>query len=272
LGILKVHAKNKPLAPDVDLETIAKSTPGMVGAELSNLMNEAALIAARFSRDQVTNADVEAAKDKVRMGIERKSVLISDAEKKSTAYHEAGHVLVSKFMPNSDPVHKVTIIPRGQALGLTHFVPLDDKHSYSRSYLTGQLAILLGGRAAEWLTFNEVTSGAANDLKRATEIAKQMVTQWGMSEKLGPLTYGRKEEEVFLGRDFSNVQDYSDKTALEIDTAVREVIETAEAKAIKVLTDEAERLHNLATALVEKESLDATEINEILGLSEQKPN
>ena len=203
--------------------------------------------------------------------MERKSVVISDTEKKSTAYHEAGHVLVAKFVPGSDPVHKVTIIPRGQALGLTHFVPLDDKHSYSRSYLAGQLATLLGGRSAEWMVFSEVTSGASNDLKRATEIAKQMVTQWGMSEKLGPLTYGRKDEEVFLGRDFSHVQDYSDKTAQEIDAAVREVIEAAETKAKDILTKEADRLHKLASALIEKESLDADEIDEILGLNGFSP-
>jgi cell division protease FtsH len=272
LGILKVHAKNKPLAEDVDLETIAKSTPGMVGAELANLMNEAALTAARRSADKVAMEDVESAKDKVRMGVERKSVVISDTEKKATAYHEAGHVLVAKFVPGSDPVHKVTIIPRGQALGLTHFVPLDDKHSYSRTYLTGQLATLLGGRAAEWLVFHEVTSGAANDLKRATEIAKQMVTQWGMSEKLGALTYGRKEEEVFLGRDFSHVQDYSDTTADKIDEAVRELVETAEAKAESILTTEIERLHKLSKALIEHESLDAGEINRILDLPQLEAN
>lgn len=266
-GILEVHAHNKPLADDVDLELIAKSTPGMAGAELSNLVNEAALIAARRDSEIVEMRDFESAKDKVMMGIERKSAVISDDEKRSTAYHEAGHVLVAKFVPGSDPVHKVTIIPRGRALGLTHFVPLDDKHSYSRSYLEGRLASLMGGRTAEMLVFNELTSGAANDLERATEITKQMVTRWGMSDKLGPLTYGKKNEEVFLGRDFSHVQDYSDQTAQAIDQAVREIVEAAQAKAMDILTREQERLHNLAKALIEKESLDSLAIDDILGLN-----
>jgi len=194
-------------------------------------------------------------------------VVISEEERRSTAYHEAGHVLVAKFTPNCDPVHKVTIIPRGRALGVTHFVPLDDKHSYSRGYLEGRLAILMGGRVAEWLVFKEYTSGAADDLKRATEIAKQMVTQWGMSDSLGPLTYGRKEEEVFLGRDFSHRQDYSDRTAMMIDNAVREIVENGEASAEKIITREMDRLHKLAANLVERESLDAIEIDAILELA-----
>ena len=269
VGILKVHTKNKPLADDVDLEVIAKGTPGMAGAELSNLVNEAALIAARRNADNVGMVDLEAAKDKVTMGIERKSVVISDNERRSTAYHEAGHVLVAKFIPNCDPVHKVSIIPRGRALGVTHFVPLDDKHSYSRGYLESRLAVLMGGRVAEWLVFKEYTSGAADDLKRATEIAKQMVTQWGMSKALGPLTYGRNHEEVFLGRDFSNVQDYSERTATLIDEAIREIVETAEAAAARILTDENGHLHKLANALVEHESLDAQEIDSLLGIPPQ---
>jgi cell division protease FtsH len=264
LGILNVHAKNKPLAADVDLELIAKGTPGMAGAELSNLMNEAALIAARRDAERISMEDLEAAKDKVLMGVERKSVVISPPEKRSTAYHEAGHVLVAKFLPGQDPVHKVTIIPRGRALGSTHFVPLDDRHSYSRGYLEGRLAMMMGGRVAEKLVFSELTSGAADDLKRATEVAKQMVTQWGMSETLGPVTYGGKDEEVFLGRDFTHIQDYSEDTAHAIDQAVRDIIERAVSTAEGILRREVDRLHKLAAALIESESLDAAEIDAIL--------
>jgi cell division protease FtsH len=270
-GILNVHAKNKPMAEDVNLEMIAKGTPGMAGAELANLMNEAALLAARRNADKITMEDLEAAKDKVTMGIERRSLVISADEKRSTAFHEAGHVLVSKHMPGQDPVHKVTIIPRGQALGLTHYVPLDDKHSYSRSYLEGRLAILMGGRAAEWLIFKEYTTGASNDLKRATDMAKRMVTQWGMSDALGPLTYGQKNDEVFLGRDFTHIQDYSDETARQIDEAVRAVVERAAVAAEHILERELECLHRLATALVERESLDADEINKIVMQSSEAP-
>jgi cell division protease FtsH len=272
LGILKVHAKNKPLSDDVNLETVAKGTPGMAGAELSNLMNESALIAARRDHDHITMADLESAKDKVMMGVERKSVVISESEKKSTAFHEAGHVLVAKFVPGQDPVHKVTIIPRGRAMGITHFVPLDDKHSYSLSYLEGRLAILMGGRVAERLVFSELTSGAADDLKRATEIAKQMVTQWGMSEQLGPLTYGQKDSEVFLGRDYTHIQDYSDQTATNIDDAVRGIVEKAQAKAEQILSRESDRLHKLAESLIENESLDAGEIDNILDMPALSPD
>jgi cell division protease FtsH len=266
-GILKVHAKNKPMADDVDLEIIAKGTPGMAGAELSNLMNEAALIAARRNTDKIAMQDIEAAKDKVIMGVERRSVLISDAEKNSTAYHEAGHVLVAKFVPGQDPVHKVSIIPRGRALGMTHFVPLDDKHSYSRDYLEGRLAILMGGRVAERLILDQLTSGAADDLRRATEIAKQMVTQWGMSEKLGPLTYGQKDEQVFLGKDYNHIRDYSEDTAHAIDEAIRDIVERAEENAERILTREIDRLHRLAQALKESESLDAREIENVIDLA-----
>jgi cell division protease FtsH len=266
-GILKVHAKNKPLADDVNLELIAKGTPGMAGAELSNLMNEAALLAARRNANNIRMEDLEAAKDKIMMGVERKSVVISETEKKSTAYHEAGHVLVAKFLPGQDPVHKVTIIPRGRALGVTHFVPLDDKHSYSRSYLEGRLTILMGGRSAEKLVFSELTSGAADDLKRVTEIAKQMVTQWGMSDALGPLTYGQKDAEVFLGRDYTHIQDYSDRTADMIDQAVRDLVERAEKKAAVILAREQDRLHRLAAALIEREVLDSPEIDSILAIN-----
>ncbi len=264
-GILKVHSKGKPLAEDVKLDVIAKSTPGMAGAELANLMNEAALVAARRNGDRITMEDIESAKDKVTMGIERKSLVISPVEKKSTAYHEAGHVIVSKFVPGQDPVHKVTIIPRGRAMGLTHYIPLDDKHSYSRTYLEGRLAILLGGRAAEWIVFGDYTTGASNDLRQATEMAKRMVTQWGMSSDLGPLTYGNKDEEVFIGRDFTHIQDYSDETARRIDEAVRTVVEAAAERAESILRRESERLHSLSALLIERESLDGEEIDQILG-------
>ncbi|MBU0509614.1 ATP-dependent zinc metalloprotease FtsH [bacterium] len=266
LGILKVHAKNKPLAAEADLEIIAKSTPGMAGAELSNLMNEAALIAARLDQDEISMVDLEAAKDKVLMGVERKSVVVSDSEKRSTAYHEAGHVLIAKFVPGLDPVHKVTIIPRGRAMGLTHVVPLDDRHSYSRTFLESQLAFLMGGRVAEQLVFHELTTGAADDLKRISEIAKKMVTQWGMSDKLGPLRYGQKEDEVFLGRDYTHIQDYSDTTANAIDEGVRDIVRRAENTTREVLTRELERLHKLAKALIEREALDSREIDEVIGL------
>jgi len=264
MSILQVHSRNKPLGDDINLEVIAKSTPGMSGAELANLMNEAALLAARRDSDKVMMQDVEAAKDKVMMGIERRSVVIPEHERRVTAYHEAGHVLVAMFTPEVDPVHKVTIIPRGQALGLTHFVPLDDKRSYSRRYLEGQLATLLGGRVAEQEVFSEVTSGAANDLQRATEIAKTMVTRWGMSDKLGPITYGQKHEEVFLGRDYTAQRDFSDETAHAIDKAVRELVEGAEQHARNILTRERARLDKLSIALVERESLSGEEIHTLL--------
>lgn len=264
LGILRVHSKNKPLADDVDLEIIAKSTPGMNGAELANLMNEAALLAARRDTDKVSMEDLEAAKDKVMMGVERRSAVIPQKEKETTAYHEAGHVIVASHIPEVDPVHKVTIIPRGRALGVTHFVPLDDKRSYSRSYLQGQLSTLLGGRVAERLIYNELTSGAANDLQRATEIARQMVTRWGMSDKIGPITFGQQEAEVFLGKDYTHQKDYSDDTATRIDDAVREIIESAQARAEEILERELPRLHKLAKTLIEKESLSGEEIAELL--------
>jgi cell division protease FtsH len=266
LGILTVHGKNKPLGDDVDLEIVAKSTPGMAGAELANLMNEAALLAARRDSDRVMMQDLEAAKDKVMMGVERRSVVIPERERRVTAYHEAGHVLVAMFTPEVDPVHKVTIIPRGQALGLTHFVPLDDKRSYSKKYLEGQLATLLAGRVAEQVVYGEVTSGAANDLKRATEIAKTMVTRWGMSDTLGPVTYGQKHEEVFLGKDYTAVQDYSDETAHAIDMAIRAIVEGAEKRACDILSRERQRLDTLSATLVEKESLSGEEIRTLLGL------
>ncbi len=264
LGILKVHAKKIPLAPDVDLEVIAKGTPGLAGAELANLVNEAALYAARHDRNRVTMEDFEMAKDKVMMGIERRSMLITEEEKKTTAYHEAGHALVARLIPGADPVHKVTIIPRGRALGVTHFLPIDENHTYSKTYLETRLCTLLGGRVAEKLVFNHYTTGAGNDIERATEIARKMVTEWGMSEKLGPLAFGKKDEEIFLGREIATHRDYSEKTAQEIDAEIRRIVREAEEKTYKLLKDNLETLHRLSAVLLEREILDAEEIDLII--------
>jgi cell division protease FtsH len=264
LGILKVHAKKIPLAPDVDLEVIAKGTPGLAGAELANLVNEAALYAARHDRNRVTMEDFEMAKDKVMMGIERRSMLITEEEKKTTAYHEAGHALVARLIPGADPVHKVTIIPRGRALGVTHFLPIDENHTYSKTYLETRLCTLLGGRVAEKLVFNHYTTGAGNDIERATEIARKMVTEWGMSEKLGPLAFGKKDEEIFLGREIATHRDYSEKTAQEIDAEIRRIVREAEEKTYKLLKDNMETLHRLSAVLLEREILDAEEIDLII--------
>ncbi len=263
-GILKVHTKKIPLAEDVDLKVLAKGTPGLAGAELANLANEAALLAAKRNADKVSMEDLEEAKDKVMMGVERKSLLISDEEKKTTAYHEAGHVLVSKMVPGTDPVHKVTIIPRGRAMGLTHFLPIDEKHNYSKEYLEGVLTHLLGGRAAELLVFNQQTTGAGNDIERATEIARKMVCEWGMSDKLGPLTFGKKEEEIFLGREIAQHRDYSEKTAMEIDDEVRRIVTEAAERARSILEEHLDKLHALADVLLEREILDGDEIDQVL--------
>jgi len=261
LGILMVHTKKVPLAKGIDLEVIAKSTPGMVGADLANMVNEAALLAARRGADAIYQEDFEEAKDKVTMGIERKSRVINEEDKRVIAYHESGHTMVAKFLPLADPVHKVTIIPRGQALGVTHQLPLDDRYNYSRGYLRTQLAIMLGGRTAEEIVFNEITTGAGNDIKRATDMARQMITQWGMSDKLGPLSYGDKEEEIFLGREIAQHRDFSEKTAQEIDQEVRELIDVAHTKAREILTENLDVLHALAESLLEHETLTGKEVN-----------
>jgi len=264
-GILKVHIQKIPLGEDVDLSTLAKGTPGLVGADLANLVNEAALLAARKNKKAVEMADFEEAKDKVMMGVERKSLHISDRERKLTAYHESGHVLVAVNMPEADPIHKVTIVPRGRALGITHQLPMDERHNYSRSYIIGQLGILLGGRAAEKIIFNELTTGAGNDIERATELARKMVCEWGMSEKLGPLTFGKKNEEIFLGREIATHRDFSEETAKIIDQEVREIVENAEKQACDILKNNLDNLNKLATALLEKEVLDGSEIAKIIG-------
>ncbi|MCL6494420.1 MAG: ATP-dependent zinc metalloprotease FtsH [Ignavibacterium sp.] len=270
-GILKVHTRNIPLGDDVDLEVLAKGTPGLAGAELANLVNEAALLAARKNKKKVEMSDFEEAKDKVMMGMERKSLIISEEEKKTTAYHEIGHVLVAKKLPEADPVHKVTIIPRGRALGVTSYLPIDEKHTYSKEYLEAMITYALGGRAAEKLIFNHYTTGAGNDIEKATNIARKMVCEWGMSERLGPLAYGAKEEEIFLGREIQRHKDYSEKTAQEIDDEVRTIIRNAEQRAENILKENIDLLHKLSKELLEREILDGEEIDAIIKGQELPP-
>jgi len=257
--ILRVHTRKIPLADDVDLSVLARGTPGFSGADLANMVNEAALAAARQNRKAVLMYDFELAKDKVLMGVERKSLLLSDEEKKNTAYHEAGHALVAAKLPHSDPVHKVTIIPRGMALGLTMQLPVDDRHNYYKNYLDTQIAILMGGRIAEELFLNQMSTGAGNDIERATELARKMVCEWGMSE-LGPLTFGKKEEQIFLGREIAQHRDYSEATAIQIDEEVRKMVSAGYTTAKTILTDNRDTLVRIAKALIEREVLDAAEI------------
>ena len=264
VGILVVHTRNMPMATDVDLEVLARGTPGFSGADLENLVNEAALLAARSSKTDIDKKDFEKAKDKVMMGVERKSMIISDEEKRNTAYHEAGHALVASLLPKADPIHKVSIIPRGMALGLTQQLPIDEKHTYPKHYLLDNLAILFGGRVAEELVLEEVTTGAGNDIKRATELARKMVCEWGMSEKLGPLTFGKKDQEIFLGRELTQPADYSPETAIRIDEEVRRIIMESYEKAKTLLKEHSSTLHLLAQTLLERESLDGEEIQEIV--------
>ena len=264
-AILRVHAKKTPLAPDVDMETIARGTPGFSGADLENLVNEAALLAARQDKDAVSMADFEMAKDKVYMGTERRSMVISDEEKMNTAIHEAGHTLISVLITHHDPVHKVTIIPRGPALGVTWYLPKDDRYNLSKEQAESSIAVALGGRIAEEIVFGRLTTGAGNDIEKATDIAHKMVCEWGMSEKLGPLTYGKKEEQVFLGRDYgaSRQSDYSEQTAVEIDQEVRGIVQAQYVKVRALLEEKKHILENLATALMERETLDAEEIKAV---------
>jgi len=263
-GILKVHTKKIPLRSDVDVSVLAKGTPGFSGADLANLVNEAALLAARKNKKQVEMEDMEEAKDKVIMGVERKSLLISEDEKRNTAYHESGHVLVAKLIPGSDPVHKVTIIPRGRALGVTSYIPIDERHNYSRTYLENLLCHLLGGRAAEKLVINEFTTGAGNDIERATDIARKMVCEWGMSEKLGPLTFGKKDEEIFLGHEITRGKDYSNHTAEVIDEEVTNIVREASERAENLLRQNIDKLNRLAEALLEHEILDGNQVDQVL--------
>jgi len=263
-GILKVHTQKIPLSKDVDISVLAKGTPGFSGADLANMVNEAALLAARRDKKKVEMGDLEEAKDKVMMGVERKSLIITEDEKKSTAYHEAGHVLVSKLIPGSDPVHKVTIIPRGRALGLTSFLPIDEKHNYTKSYCEILMTHMLGGRAAELIVLKELSTGAGNDIEKATELARKMVCEWGMSEKLGPVTFGKKAEEIFLGREIAQHRDYSETTAVLIDQEVKRIIQEAASHAESLLQKNEAILHRLAEALLEREILDGEEIDQII--------
>ncbi len=270
-GILKVHTRNIPLGDDVNLEVIAKGTPGLAGADLANLVNEAALLAARKDKKSVERIDIEEAKDKVMMGLERKSLIISEEEKKTTAYHEIGHVLVARMTPEADPVHKVTIIPRGRALGVTSYLPIDEKHTYSKEYLEAIITYALGGRAAEKIVFNHYTTGAGNDIEKATGIARKMVCEWGMSDRLGPLSYGAKEEEIFLGREIQKHRDYSEKIAITIDEEVSKIVNDGMERAEKILKDNMEILHKLSKELLEREILDGSEIDTIIKGEELPP-
>ncbi len=263
-GILRVHTRNIPLSDDVDLSILARGTPGMVGADLANLVNESALLAARRNHKKVSAEDLEDAKDKVMMGGERRSLVISDTEKKATSYHEAGHALVAYLQPGSDKVHKVTIIPRGRALGVTSYLPLEERHSFSRDYWLRVLTHMMGGRAAEEIVLHQFTTGASDDIRRATMIARRMVCEWGMSEKLGPLSFGAKDEYVFLGREITQSRDYSEKTAITIDEEVRGLIDGAYANARKLLSESVSLLHVIALALLEREVLDGEEIEKLL--------
>ena len=268
-GILKVHSKRTILGNDVDIPVLARGTPGFTGADLENMVNEAALMAARRGKDKVEMADFEDAKDKVLMGTERRSMIISEDEKKTTAYHESGHAMVARLLPKTDPIHKVTIIPRGRALGLTQQLPLDEKHTYPKDFLLNTICILMGGRVAEELVLGVQTTGAGNDIERASTLARKMVCDFGMSENLGPLTFGKKEEQIFLGREISQHRDYSESTAQKIDEEVRKIVTDAYSKTSRLIKDNMDKLHALANALLEKETLDTKAIDAVLGMTQQ---
>jgi cell division protease FtsH len=262
--ILKVHSKKTPLADDVDVALLARGTPGFTGADLENLVNEAALLAARLGKERVEMADLEQAKDKVLMGAERRSMIIPLEERRITAFHEAGHTLVAKMIPGTDPIHKVTIIPRGRALGITQQLPVDEKHTYPKSYLLNNIAVMMGGRAAEELVLNSQTTGAGNDIERSTDIARKMVCEWGMSENLGPLAYGQQEEQIFLGREFAQHRDYSEETARKIDNEIRSIVNQGHERAKEIIQTHMAILHRLANTLLEKEVLDGNQIEAII--------
>jgi cell division protease FtsH len=262
--ILEVHTRKTPVGDDVNFAILARGTPGFSGADIENLVNEAVLRAARLDKDRVFMVDFEFAKDKVLMGTERKSMVISDAEKRITAYHESGHALVARMLPGTDPIHKVTIIPRGRALGLTQQLPIDEKHTYPREYLLNTIAILLGGRAAEELVLKEFTTGSGNDIERATNLARKMVCEWGMSDAMGPLSYGKKEEQIFLGREFATHKDYSEETARRIDQEVNRIVMDGYDRTRTLLQKHLDVLHRLASELLEKEVLNAVEIDSVL--------
>jgi cell division protease FtsH len=262
--ILRVHSRNTPLANDVKLSVLARGTPGFTGADLENLVNEAALLAARGNKKHIGMKELEQAKDKVLMGTERRSMIISEEEKRDTAYHEAGHALVAKLVPGSDPIHKVTIIPRGHALGVTQQLPIDERHLYPKDYLITNITTLMGGRAAEALILKRFTTGAGNDIEKATEVARKMVCEWGMSEALGPLAFGQREEQIFLGREISQHRDYSEKTAQEIDREIKKIVMGCYERAEEVLKRNIKTLHRLAKTLLERESLSGDEIDEVI--------
>ena len=263
-GILKVHLKKKLVADDVDITVLARGTPGFTGADIENMVNEAALMAARQGKDRVEMADFENAKDKVLMGTERRSMIISEEEKKITAYHESGHTLVAKLLPDTDPIHKVTIIPRGRALGLTQQLPVDEKHTYPKEHLLSNIAILMGGRAAEEIILDTQTTGAGNDIERASELARKMVCDFGMSDELGPLTFGKSEEHIFLGREIAQHRDYSELTAQKIDAEVKKIVSGAYSKTSQLIKDNLDILHRMANALLEKETLTSKDVDEIM--------
>ena len=263
-GILQVHTRKIPLSEEVDLSVLARATPGFSGADLANLVNEAALLAARRNQKFVLMVDFESSKDKVLMGAERKSMIITDAEKKVTAYHEAGHALLAAVLPNTDPLHKVTIIPRGMALGVTQQLPTEEFHNYTKEQLEARIAVCMGGRIAEDLTFGQISTGAQNDIEQATEMARKMVCEWGMSEMLGPLTYGKKEEQIFLGKEFNRHQDYSEATALKIDAEIKRIVSEQYERANGVITEKRGFLVRIAEALLEHEVLDAEQLKQIL--------
>lgn len=272
LEILTVHSSKVKMEEGIDLEVIAKGTPGFAGAELANLVNEAALIAARKNKEAVQMIDFEEAKDKVIMGKERRSMVISDKEKENTAYHEAGHAIVAKLIPEADPVHKVSIIPRGMALGVTMQLPVDDRHMYTKDYMESMLAVLMGGRVAEEVIFDRLSTGAGNDIERATGIARKMVCSWGMSKKMGPLAYGKKDEQVFLGKEIGHAKDYSETTAIAIDDEVKALVMDGYNRARRILEDNTELLHSVAKLLLEKETIDGHEIDKLMnGEAESEP-
>ncbi len=263
-GILGVHSRGIPLAKDVDLEVLARGTPGFCGADLANLVNEAALLAARRGKKAVDMQELEDAKDKVMMGTERRSMIMSDEEKRSIAFHEAGHSIVASLLPGTDPIHKVSIIPRGMALGITQQLPMDEKHTYPKEYLLNNIAILMGGRAAEELVLKHMTTGAGNDIERATELARRMVCEWGMSDLMGPLSFGKREEQIFLGKEIARHKDYSEKTAVEIDREVKRIVRENYERAKSIIQDQMDVFYTIANALLERESLDGREIQEIV--------
>jgi cell division protease FtsH len=263
-AILRVHTKKNPLSGNVDLQVLARGTPGFTGADLENMVNEGALLAARQGKSQIEMADLEQAKDKVLMGTERKSMIIPYEERRNIAYHESGHALVAKMIPGTDPIHKVTIIPRGRALGLTQRLPIDEKHIYPKDYLLNNIAVLMGGRAAEEIVLHIQTTGAHEDITQSTELARKMVCEWGMSEKMGPLAFGQKEEQIFLGREFARHKDYSENTAQDIDQEIKQIVDNSYNLATKILGENIDILHSIANSLLEREALDGGQIDKIM--------